>query len=408
MINSLDDLRKMAVKHILRKGLADYLLRHSLCKPWVASTYHDEMAWTDFKSLFFNFPKLRAQLGSWGNNLTWANLDPNGNPNYVKPLDPGDHINAFLAAACHEILHVLWLHKYRGKGKMLHVWKAACEYAINFELANLFDKDWIKHLDVMYPPADLVNIMCNAGIPPTTDGFYQALLDNDKFIDKLPSTISCKFCDRCRQGEEDEVDPSTSEMVRVLHQLPPDAAEREDILKFLTSQQAPAHKIPWEMLLLGGIENAMNQEQSWALPSRRNDLLPGWRHEKLLSFVWVLDVSPSIDDEMKQSFMNTLQAGINLYHDAQHRVIFFADSIEADIHVTSGANLSKMEIPCGSGTDLADGWDILERDLPEYALVLTDLELGEVPKPTYTKIVWGIVGNYRCFDPDYGVKIVLK
>lgn len=159
---------------------------------------------------------------------------------------------------------------------------------------------------------------------------------------------------------------------------------------------------------MGGIEDAITQEQSWSLPSRRNELMPGWRHEKLLSFVWILDVSPSIDDEMKQSFMNTLQAGINLYHDAQHRVIFFADGIEEDILVTSGTNLSRMEIPSGCGTCLNEVWEVLERDLPEYALVLTDLELAEVPKPSFTKVVWGIVGNYRSFDPNYGVKIELK
>jgi hypothetical protein len=396
MISNLDDLRKVAVKHILRQGLADYLLRHSLCRPWVASTHLDEMAWTDFKSLFFNFPKLRAQLDNWSIRSVLS-----------EKLDPGEETIAFLAAACHEILHVLWLHKYRGKDKSLHEWRAACEYAINFELVKVFGKSWIDHLGVMYPSNKLLAVLESAGIAPTTDGFYQVLLENSNLITAVPGTGTCHFCDRARQvDEEEECDPM--DMVRVLHQLPPDAEEREDILKFLTAQQTPAQKVPWEMLLLGGIEDAITQEQSWARPSRRNDLLPGWRHEKLLSFVWILDVSPSISDEMKQSFMNTLQAGINLYHDAQHRVIFFADSIEADIVVSSGTNLSHMEIPSGCGTDLTDVWKILEQDLPEYALVLTDLELGPVPKPSYTKVVWGIVGDYRCFDPDYGVKIVLK
>lgn len=401
MISNLDDLRKVAVKHILRQGLADYLLRHSLCRPWVASTHLDEMAWTDFKSLFFNFPKLRAQLDGWVNRNTLST-----------PLDPGEETVAFLAAACHEILHVLWLHKYRGKDKSRDEWQAACEYAINIELYKIFGMNWIEHLNVMYPPQGLIDTLNRANLPPTTDNIYQALLERPAYINcpAASSIVKCGFCDRTHQEdpteETEERDPL--DMVRVLHQLPPEAAEREDILKFLTAQQTPAQKVPWEMLLLGGIEDAITQEQSWARPSRRNDLLPGWRHEKLLSFVWILDVSPSISDEMKQSFMNTLQAGINLYHDAQHRVIFFADSIEADIVVSSGTNLSHMEIPSGCGTDLTDVWKILEQDLPEYALVLTDLELGAVPKPSYTKVVWGIVGDYRCFDPDYGVKIVLK
>ena len=194
----------------------------------------------------------------------------------------------------------------------------------------------------------------------------------------------------------------------MLCQLPPGAAERNDIIKFLVAHRTAPQKVPWEMLLLGGIEDAMSQEQSWAKPSRRDEELPTWQNEKLLSFVWILDVSPSIDDEMKKSFMNTLQAGINLYNDAQHRVIFFGDGIVADITVSSGTNLSRMEIPTSMGTDLTEVWQVLDQDLPEYALVLTDLELYEVPKPQYTKVIWGIVGNRRLFDPDYGVKIILK
>lgn len=397
MIHSIDELRRLAVKHILRQGPADYLLKQALCKPWYASEHLNEMAWTDFKRLFFNFPKLRAQLDAWG-------LHP-GNA----PLDPGDHSIAFLAAASHEILHVLWLHKYRQKDKKIVEWKAACEYAINYELQKIFGMAWIEHLCVMYPPPGILQYLTDNDLQPTTDGFYEALCAQPEFMLNVPKGIVCQFCERASAPSEDEEEHDDPlNRVRVLNQLPIDAKEREDLLKFLIAEQAPPQKIPWEMLLMGGIEDAVSKEQSWMRPCRRDEMLPSWRHEKLLTFVWVLDVSPSIDDDMKRSFMNTLQAGINLYHDAQHRVIFFADSIEADITVGSGTNLSRMEIPEGSGTDLTDVWKILEEDRPDYALVLTDLELSEVPKPSHTQIIWGIVGNYRYFDPDYGVKIELK
>lgn len=397
MINNLDQLRAHAVRHIVRQGMAEHLLRHALCKRWVASTHLDEMAWTDFKTLFFNFPLLQAQLnGADSAAQVWNE----------RPLEDSDRITAFMAAICHEISHVLWLHKYRSKGKNQAVWAEACEYAINIELVKYFGTKWIEHLGVMYPSNELPQALAKAKLAPTTDNIYELLL---KRADLRPSPHdrhkSCKFCSRREDAEE--ADPSES-VVRVLNSLPPKSAERNDILKYLISEQQEARKIPWEMLLMGGIEDAVNQEQSWALPSRRNDLLPGWRHEKLLSFVWILDVSPSIDDDMKKSFMNTVQAGINLYHDAQHRIIFFAEEVVADITVSSGTDLSKIEIPYGSGTDLTDTWKILERDLPEYALVLTDLELNPVPKPSFTKIVWGIVGRNRIFDPDYGTKIVLK
>lgn len=243
-------------------------------------------------------------------------------------------------------------------------------------------------------------------ISPTTDGFYEMLLEQVQAGTLEKVQIKCRFCERCQEEEDQEI--SHEEIINALNQINIDDGERDEILRFILSEHTVQQKVPWEMLLLGGIENAMNQEQTWTIPSRRNDLLPGWRHEKLLNFVWILDVSPSIDDVMKQSFMNTLQAGINLYHDAQHRVIFFAEDIVRDVVISSGTNLSQMEIPCGNGTDLEDVWAVLERDMPEYALVLTDLELSPVPKPTFTKIVWGIVGDRRVFDPDYGIKVVLN
>ena len=389
MISSLPDLRRMAVKHILRKAPADYLLRHSLCKPWVDSTHLNEMAWTDFKSLFFNFPKIRAQLDS-----------------HLAPLDPGEETVAFLAATCHEILHVLWLHKYRGVGKQQAAWRAACEYAINVEVSKLFNKQWVYTLGVMYPSDLILRDMAELKLPLTTQGFYDFLVDNPKYVPTTFGAVPCGFCNRNAPEDNKEFDPG--DLIPNLHQLPTDSPERQDVIDFLTSKQEAPRKVPWEALLLGGIENAVTQEQSWSKPSRRNDLLPGWQHEKLLSFVWILDVSPSINDQMKQSFVNTLQAGINHYQDAQHRVIFFAEGVEKDFMVSPGTDLSKVEIPCGNGTCLEEVWQILNDDMPEYALVLTDLELTAVPKPHYTKVVWGIVGNRRFFDPDYGVKIVLK
>lgn len=397
MITSVEELRQYAVRIILRQGALDYLLRHALCKPWIESCHLDEMAWTDFKKLYFNFPKILSRLND-------RNIERKQAGN--QPLDPGDYTTAFMAALAHECLHVLWLHKYRSKGKIPHIWAMACEYAINLELAVLVGKNWIDDLDVCYPSEELLSAMAARDIKTTTDGFYEMLVQQLEAGSIEVVQMNCKFCERCKDDAEDSI--PHDEIINTINQSNVDEDERADILRFILSEGAVQQKVPWEMLLLGGIENAMNQEQSWAAPSRRNDLLPGWRHEKLLNFVWILDVSPSIDDMMKQSFMNTLQAGINLYHDAQHRVIFFAEDIVKDMMVSSGTNLSQMEIPCGNGTDLEEVWEVLERDMPEYALVLTDLELTPVPKPSITKIVWGIVGDRQMFYPDYGIKVMLK
>lgn len=389
MISSIDELRRTAVRHILRKTHGSYLLRHALGKPWYASTQQEDMAWTDFRNLFFNFPLLQRTLMEYTNRIQ-------------RPLHPSETTTAILAALSHEILHVLWLHNHRGVGKHREAWRVACEWAINYHLGFIFGVDWITHLGVMYPNPDVLKKMRARDLPYTTDGFY-TLLDEEG--GNIPVLRACTFCERCETTPAPA--PSAQDQLRMVLQLP-DSDEKAELLSHLTAQKVPEQKLPWETLLLGGIEDAVEQEQSWAKPSRYNEQLPGWRHRKMLSFVWILDVSPSIDDQMKQSFVNTLQAGINLYHDAQHRVIFFADGIEQDFVVSSGTDLSRMRIPSGNGTCLKEVWKVLERDRPEYALVLTDLELAPVPKPSVTRIIWGIVGNYRAFDPDYGTQIELR
>lgn len=390
-MNSIEQLRKNAVKHILRQGPADFLLRQALCKPWISSTHENEMAWTDHKKLFFNFPKLNAALDQY--TITTKNI-----------IDPGGVTNSFLAALCHEIMHVLLLHKYRAVDKKQHLWSMACEYAINYQLCTVFSKDWIAYLGVMYPPDDILSEMYGRKLPFTTDGFYELFMSDAQYSDQLPD-IPCKFCER---NSEVAKHIDSKELMRVLNHLPGEFIERDEVVKFISSNLNQPQKVPWEMLLLGGLEDAVNQEQTWMRPSRKNDLLPGWRQEKLLNFVWILDVSPSIEQHMKESFMKTLQAGINLYHDSQHRVIFFGSGIIEDIMISSGTDLSQMEIPQSSGTCLEEVWEVLERDLPEFALVLSDLEVDAVPKPSFTKVVWGIVGHYQHFFPDYGQSIKLK
>jgi hypothetical protein len=265
VINSLEELRKLAVKHILRKGPADYLLRHSLCKPWVASTQEDEMAWTDFKSLFFNFPKIRARL----DEATAHGIA------IEDPLHPGDYITAFLAAACHEILHVLWLHMYRGKNKQQAEWAAACEYSINYDLVKIFGKQWVDNLGVMYPTPDMIKALREEDLQPTTDGFYELLISRPDLMGTVPKHIECLFCERATKLSSDPVE----NRIKVLNALPVFHPERQEVMNFLIAEQTAPQKVPWEMLLMGGIEDAITQEQTWALPSRRNDLMPGWRHD---------------------------------------------------------------------------------------------------------------------------------
>lgn len=397
MTTDLRALRNTAVKKILRREDMGYLLRHALGKEWVDSNDQPNLAWTDFKRLYINTEYMDTQLRGAVATAGGGGL----------PFLSGDHTTAYLVAVCHEMLHNLWMHNVRAEGKLKTAWREACEYAINTYLAQVFQtKRWVHHLEVMFPNADLVNLARQTRYGLTTMGFYEALISNPHLRKIQEHKICCNFCDR--KPDADAEPASFKDLVNTYNRLPKEDQERSDILEYLASRATQPQKMPWEMLLLGGIEQAVNQEQSWSVPSRRNDLLPGWRHEKLLSFVWVLDVSPSIDDGMKRSFMDTVQAGINLYHDAAHRIIFFAEGVVDDIIVSSGTNLSQMDIPIGYGTDLNEVWEILERDRPEHALVLTDLELGGVPKPTYTKIVWGIVGNQMCFDPDYGIKIFLK
>ena len=381
---NISGTRNRFLKKILLDHTFSGILLKALSMPWKLSDKYDYLAWTDFKSIFINDGKLMPML--------------EGIENLRKQV-------LIQCLIMHEVLHNQWLHDIRGKDKQNQgAWTKACEYAINLYIAaEIGDKDykWVKELGGIYPDKELFEYMRQNAIPATTEGFYKALTET-AHQDK---SGGCKCPFHLHVGGERDPDPAHLLQTILTAQ---DDEETEDIRQFLLDRTAaPEQKVPWDQVLLGGIENAVNLERSFSRPSRRNSELPGRQHEKLLSFVWILDVSPSIDDEMKNSFMATLQAGINKYHDASHRVIFFADSVEQDITISAGTDVSSIEVPSGNGTCLIDVWEILEKDHPEYALVLTDLELSEVPKPSRTHVVWGVVGDYACWEPDYGTIINL-
>ena len=393
---NVQELRKLALRKIITKHSLGYVFRYGLGKPWVESDELNEMAWTDFKKIYMNMGLLDE---SFNRHYKSPTVDPTSQ--FTADSKAVRFSSAMLGALAHECLHNMWLHKSRAKDKQRKLWDIACEWSINWYL-TVYYPYFVKDLGVMYPPLEAIVWLEHRGQAVTTDGFYQYLLENSS---KAPELLdSCRHCSH--KGSDGEGEEDLFEQLNVARGLPDDDHKRE-VMQYITNACTKVQRIPWEQLLLGGIEDAMEQEQTWARPNRRQEGLPGWRREKLLSFTWVLDVSPSIDDDMKRSFVNTLQAGINLYHDAQHRVIFFAGGIEGDITIGAGTDLSKMEIPSGSSTDLSDVWEILEEDKPDYALVLTDLELAPVPEPSHTKVVWGVVGDYSHFNPEYGVRIDL-
>lgn len=380
--------RNRVLKHILLDKSGKDVYLKSLGFEWKDSNTYDYVAWTDFKKIYFNSQKLEEML----KNSQHDQVSMDG-------------------VVLHETLHNLWMHDVRGKDREFpNAWKIACEYAINRFISTyiLNNVAWVYELNGMYPPDDIVNPMIRDGFPLTTEGFYKFLT---QYLEEDLAQVPCS----CSHTGEDAPTSSelTDEAVNMVLSADPEVfvgdEERDDVLKAIMEiQHVDEQPIPWEQLLLGGMEDSVEMEYSYSKPNRRNSELPASRPEKLLSFCWILDVSPSIDEDMKNSFMSTLQAGIDKYQDAQHRVIFFADTVLDDITISSGSNISDIDVPEGYGTCLEDVWKILEEDRPDHALVLTDLELYPVPKPSHTQIVWGVVNDNRIFDPDYGRVIQLS
>lgn len=354
-------------------GLSSLLLK-SLSMPWVISEQLDEYAWTDFKTLFFNRTKLDSKL-----------------------VTPVDRDEGYIGAICHELLHNLYRHKTRAEGKNQHHWMVACEWSINHFLSGYVSPRWATTLGIMVPDHDVLHWLDAKKLPATTDNFYAYLEENPSEAPP-PDKTPCTYCSRASEEHEAGLPQPTD--------IYSDEEYRE-ILRYTLGGSTVAQKIPWDILLFGGIEDSVEMEYSWTTPNKISEFLPGMRPEKLLSFVWVLDVSPSVSQEMIEAFLSVLQAGIDKYRDAQHRIILFAEKVLQDITVDAGFDVTTLEIETGWGTCLEEVWEILETDLPDYALVLTDLELSPVPCPSHTQIVWGVVGDEPFFTPDYGTIVNL-
>lgn len=378
--------RNRVLKHILLEKPGKDIYLKSLGFEWKDSNAHDYLAWTDFKKIYFNSQKLKEVL----KNASQDQVDMDG-------------------VVLHETLHNLWMHGVRGEDrKFPNTWRTACEYAINYFISMhvLRDTRWVEELDGLYPSEHTIQTMIIGNFPLTTEGFYEYLVSQD--VEEDLKEVSCSCC-RTREGTPTP-ELSNDDLNMILSAGPgvfPED-ERNDVLKAIVKiQQEDEQPVPWEQLLLGGMEDSVEMEYSYSKPNRRNSDLPASRPEKLLSFCWILDVSPSIDNVMKSSFISTVQAGIDKYQDAKHRVIFFAGEVVEDIIIHSGDSISNIYVPTGCGTCLIDVWEILEESKPDHALVLTDLELYPVPKPSHTQIIWGVVNNNRIFDPDYGRVIQL-
>lgn len=379
--------RNRVLKHILLDKPGKDIYLKSLGFEWKDSNAHDYLAWTDFKKIYFNSQKLEGMLKT----ATQGQVDMDG-------------------VILHETLHNLWMHGTRGEGREFpNAWKIACEYAINHFISEhiLNNYLWVIEMGGIYPSEHITRSMILEGIPFTTEGFYKYLVSQSPKEDMAQVACSCSHT-----GENAPAPELTDDVVNLILSADPAVFtenERDDVLKAIMEiQHVDEQPIPWEQLLLGGMEDSVEMEYSYSRPNRRNSDLPASRPEKLLSFYWILDVSPSIDQDMKNSFMSTLQAGIDKYQDAEHRVIFFANTVVGDIIIHSGDNVSDIEVPEGEGTCLDEVWKILEESKPDHALVLTDLELYPVPKPTHTQIIWGVVNDCRIFDPDYGRVIQLS
>ena len=394
--------RQKALRAILLNDPGKDILLKSLGFDWKDSSELDYLAWTDFKHLYFNTAKIERQLAG-------------------SPVTNG----ATRGLILHECLHNLWLHDVRSKDrKFPNAWKLACEYAINyyitvhvFAVTNwvMADPAWITALNGLIPGPTTVSAMMEQKIPFTTEGFYSYLtkdekIQNDKAHENTLNRGKCKCSHTQEESPLEEV--PIEDLLQQVKNTGGDIfieGEKEDILRnLLNLQEQESMDVPWDQLLLGGLEDSIEMEYTYSRPNRRNEELPSYQPEKLLSFCWVLDVSPSITDEMKGSFISTLQAGIDRYRDSTHRVIFFAEGIVKDITVSPGTDISNIELPEEWGTDLTEVWNVLEEDKPDYALVLTDLEMFPVPEPSHTQIVWGVVNNIRIFNPDYGRVIELS
>lgn len=304
------------------------------------------------------------------------------NPDFFMKLDKKTRVTVLV----HEIKHVADLDGARMGNRDPDLWNIACDHAI-----NLFLKEHGFYMD---------------GFPYLMDPKYKGWTKEDIY-DDLVKTMKGNGGTKPKNELGNDIEPISKQevpaavatvlaAVQTARMSGKPGAIPGDTLLVLDQYLNPT--LPWEQLLANFFNSLVENERSYARPSRRHDdpILPGMTGRNGLDhLVYALDISGSVTDEQVALCNSEVQHIQEDLAPEKLTLITFDTKIQDEYHFERGDAYNKIEVHGRGGTRLEPVYAYAKKHEATAIVILTDLYVNIPPDP-------GIPIIFVCVDNPSG------
>lgn len=392
-----------------------------------------------FNQPFFGSLATRLELkegGPWCKTMATDGKNFFYNREWIKSLSSKE----LMFSLCHEVLHLVFDHLGRGKGKNKKIWDIAIDYVVNATLVH-------ERLGAI-PQGALLDSRFTYDM--SADEIYQILLkeaDGGKdFSDLSPLDTHMEMpgesgsnSNGVDPGQETGVDYSDG--TPALDETTLDATRVAIRAAFINAVQsnsgnAPAHivrllnelvepTIDWRELLTKSIQASFKEDFSFNQPSRRswainmrnktgyNLILPSQKTGQIIDICISLDTSGSISDDIFASFLSET-VGICEQYDDYRLHVWCIDAAIYDPQVFTPDNIADLKSykpKGGGGNDFPLNWKYMaENDIiPELFVVFSDgYPCGSWGDPDYCDTIFVIRNEWdKNIQAPFGITVYM-
>lgn len=278
----------------------------------------------------------------------------------------------------HELWHIAKLHAMRRESRDPFLWNMACDYHINALILE-DNRNW--SVQPKLPKGALYN-KCYKD--KSEEEIYEELVKNH-------ITPPANFIADIKDATKEEQSQAISKVGQAIQSAKMAGTEvGKDFITFFN--EFTKSKISWRKLLHKFCTEALDKSDfTWKKPNRRyKDLyLPSLDYGEgaLTHLIYFLDVSGSIDDKTIQIFNSEVKAIKEQLHPEKLTLIQFDTHILRTDVFTKDKPFSNISIVNGGGTSYEDVRDLILKEKPTAAIILTDLYCSPM-QPVKVPVLW--------------------
>lgn len=293
----------------------------------------------------------------------------------------------------HEVMHIALGHTWRQGDREIQRWNVACDYAINYNLAEQFELPAGALIRQEDKSAEEIYASLPEPKKQKSGDKKDKSKKDKKDIDpgKCGAVTSTKGKEATAKAKA-EMKAAVNQALQVARGTLPKNLKRQ-------IQEILETVVPWHVLLRDMVEMSARNDYNWTRPNRRylqsGIILPSLISEELPEVAIAIDTSCSITKEQLSTFAAEASAVLGVY-DTTIRVIYCDARVKGEKVFTRADLPLELEMLGGGGTKFEPVFEhITEKQYtPSCLIYFTDLA-GSFPErePEYP-VMW-LVPNPR-------------